>query len=190
MPGALYVSRIDGDSVDIADVKDILRPYGDIEHEFRPNDTDVVMYGLPSGGVFFRFAFYQDCGDAVGVSTHAVYPCSPAHMIQNLRNHPDYRFENRMEPHGEGPSRRSARRSVAGLSPDSPATRRSSNLHNRPASKTVHVGNLPMDINYHSLYQVFHQYGDIVSCQIVIKQPYYKQNDEGACFTSITTCAY
>lgn len=184
MAGALYVSRIDGDPVDVVAVEKILQPYGDIEHEFRPNDTDVELYGLPLGGVFFRFAFYQDCGDAVGVSALISKTCSLTDSTQNLRNHQEYRFENRMEPHGEGPSRRPIRRNAQAYSQDSPAHRRVSSMQTRQASKTIHIGNLPTDINYRTLYQIFHHYGDIISCQILIKQPYYKQSDEGACLMS------
>lgn len=65
--GALYVSRHNGKAVTDEDVRILLSNRGDLEKVFAPTDTEREIYQLPLG-LWVRFAFFQDCRDAIAVS--------------------------------------------------------------------------------------------------------------------------
>jgi len=46
---------------------EILKHYGDIVKYWSPTETEYTFNKLPLGGMFFRFAFFLDCVDALQV---------------------------------------------------------------------------------------------------------------------------
>jgi len=61
------VSSINGKDINATEVLQILRHYGDIVANWNPTPTEYTFNKLPLGGMFFRFAFFLDCVDALQV---------------------------------------------------------------------------------------------------------------------------
>ena len=66
--GSLYLSKISGGSINETEAREILKEQGPIETLWFPSPTEREMFGLPDG-IFIRFAFFDDCRDAVAVSS-------------------------------------------------------------------------------------------------------------------------
>ena len=54
---------------------------------------------------------------------------------------------------------------------DTPVVRRQSYTSPRTASSTIFIGNLPSEVNWRVLTDIFGAHGNIVSCQITVNMP-------------------
>ena len=73
--GSLYLSKINGGAISETEARNIMDGHGPIEMLWFATHTEREMFGLPEG-IFVRFAFFDDCRDAVAVSFLADENCA------------------------------------------------------------------------------------------------------------------
>ena len=148
----------------------ILRHYGEIAEAWSPTLTEYTFNKLPLGGMFFRFAYFLDCVDALQVS--GLYPVIyeiSTDLSQSLRSHPKYRFESRVEPQAQQGQRLTHRR--AQPSQASSVPRRQVAVEQRMPAKVIMVHNLPSETTYRTLATIFDSYGTISACNVMVQLP-------------------
>ena len=61
------MSRLTGGKITEGDARRVLQPFGPVECVWWSSKTEREMYQLPEG-IWVKFAYFQDCRDAQGVS--------------------------------------------------------------------------------------------------------------------------
>lgn len=188
--GTLWVTRLDEAMVSIRTVLESLRVFGPIERYFVPTPEDAAYFNIPYGGVFYQFARFKDCQEALAVSERMSTVSSIfAHSLQNMRQHRSYVFElsnfpeNGMLEPSYGRPRRMPSDSL-GLA--SAAVQRQSILppsHPHSSGRamdtcTILVDNLPAETSYYDLVHIFGTYGRILMINISLALPLVRQVNE------------
>jgi RNA recognition motif-containing protein len=110
-------------------------------------------------------------------------------LLQRLRNHPEYRFEQRGEPKEELASRLANRKNKTEDDTESPSANRQSAISASPraVSNTIWVGNLPPDVSYGMLTSIFASFGTVISTHMVVQHLNHKRRHDAV---ELVTDAY
>jgi len=65
--GSVYLSKVTGDPVSVAEARTIMSQHGTLESVWHSSKTEKEMYSLPEG-IWVKYAFFDDCRDAQVVS--------------------------------------------------------------------------------------------------------------------------
>lgn len=148
VPRALYMTRLNGGSISLEEAREALRDCGPLSREWFPTLTDREMYRLAEG-IWLEFAYFNDARDAqAAFRTHAEFRLEQPSLPPELRA--------QLQRAGRVSIKKTFRDNMGRLS-----------LPKNPTA--LFVGNVPFNCEPDMIFDIFSQYGELRTIELVTR---------------------